>query len=192
MIFLFFILSFVFSSLSVFFFIFFFISSSLLLSSLFFSLLFSSLLFSSLLFSSLLFSSLFFLLSFSLSFFFFLPSVIMGHTQRRNSNTCQEPGPSEISDGMRSTNICQKPFILSCLVLSSLSSSLFSLSSFSFFFLCLLSLSLSPCVVWHPENPVCRLKTPRCVHSKTSPCMQATRAHAFQHVGVVPVHTVTF
>ena len=33
----------------------------------------------------------------------------MGHTQRRNSNTCQEPGPTEMSDGMRSTNICQKP-----------------------------------------------------------------------------------
>ena len=101
-------------------------------------------------------------------------------------------------------------FILSCLVLS-------SLSSFSVFFLCLLSLSsfsVSPCDVvcvvvcgcvclcacvvcevcvvcvvcgvcgcgvcevccvvcrcgvcgvWHAENPVCRLKTPPCVHSK--------------------------
>ena len=58
-----------------------------------------------------------------LSFFFFLPSVIMGHTQRRNSNTCQEPGPADMSDGMTSTNICQKSFILTCFVLS--------LSSFS-------------------------------------------------------------
>ena len=65
-----------------------------------------SLLFSFLHFSFLL-SSLF-LLSFT-PLFFFLPSVIMGHTQRRNSNTCQEPGPTEMSDGMRSTNICQKP-----------------------------------------------------------------------------------
>ena len=143
----------------------FFISSSLLC--LFFHLLFH------LLFSSLLFSSLFFFLS--LSFFFFLPSVTMGHTQRRNSNTCQEPGPTEMSDGMRSTNICQKPFILSCLVLSSLSSSLF--------FLCLLSQSVSVCgvvcAVWCGtlKNPVCRFKTPRCVHSKTSPCMQAQHAH---------------
>ena len=90
----------------------------------------SSLLFSSLLFSPLFFSPLFF----SPLFSFLLSSVIMGHTQRRNSNTCQEPGPTEMSDGMRSTNICQKPFILSCLVLS-------SLSSFSVFCLCLLSLS---------------------------------------------------
>ena len=36
-------------------------------------------------------------------------TVTMGHTQRRNSNTCQEPGPTEMSDGMRSTYICQKP-----------------------------------------------------------------------------------
>ena len=68
-------------------------SSSLLLSSLFFSLFLLS------------FSSLFFFLS----SFFFLPSVIMGHTQRRNSDTCQEPGPTEMSDGMRSTHTCQKP-----------------------------------------------------------------------------------
>ena len=115
-------------SLSVFFFIFLFISSSLLFSFLRFSL--SSLFF---------FSPLLFFLF--LSSFFFLPSVIMGHTQRRNSNTCQEPGPTVMSDGMRSTNICQKPFILSCFVLS-------SLSSFSVCFLCLLSLSLCPCVVW--------------------------------------------
>ena len=32
-------------------------------------------------------------------------TVITGHTQRRNSNTCQEPGPTDMSDGMRSTNI---------------------------------------------------------------------------------------
>ena len=79
-------------SLSVFFFIF----SSLLFSSLFFSFLLSSL-----------FSSLF-LLSFT-PLFFFLTSVKMGNTQRRNSNTCQEPGPTEMSDGMRSTNTCQEP-----------------------------------------------------------------------------------
>ena len=102
-----------------------------LLFHLLFHLLFSSLFFSSLLSSSLFFSSLFFfslfscLLTFSslffflpFSFFFFLPSLIMGHTHRRNSNTCQEPGPTEMSDGMRSTNICQKPFILSCLSFS--------------------------------------------------------------------------
>ena len=89
----------------------------------------------------------------------------MGHTQRRNSNTCQEPGPTEMSDGMRSTNICQKPFILSCLVLSSLLFRLlFSLS------LCLLNLSSFSasvsvcgvvCAVWCGtlKNPVCRLKT---------------------------------
>ena len=151
--------------------------SLFLLSSLFFSLLLSSL-------SFLLSSSFFFLF---LSSFFFLPSVIMGHTQRRNSNTCQEPGPTDMSDGMRSTNICQKPFILSCFVLSSLSSS-------SVFFLCLLSLSSFSvsvsvcgvvCAVWCGtlKNPVCRFKTPRCVHSQTSPCMPATRAHAFTHGG---------
>ena len=181
MIFLFFNLSFVFSSLSVFFFIFSSLFHSFLL---FFSLLFSSLLFSSLFFSSfsfslflflfLFFSFFFFLFSFFFflfSFFFFLFSfffflfykhtrmtVIMGHTQRRNSNTCEELGPTEMSDGMRSTNICQKPFILSCLVLPSLSSSLFSLcllslSSFSVFFLCLcfrvLVVCVSSCVfVW--------------------------------------------
>ena len=128
---------------------------------------------------------------------------------------------------MRSTNICQKPFILSCLLFR-------LLFSLSVFFLCLLSLSLSlssfsvslclflsvpvclclrvlvvcvvvcvcvvlcgvvwcgvVCAVWCGtlKNPVCRFKTPRCVHSKTSPWMPATRAHAFQHVRVVPVHT---
>ena len=88
-----------------------------------------------LLFSSLLFSPLFF----SPLFSFLLSSVIMGHTQRRNSNTCQEPGPTTMSNGMRSTNICQKPFILSCLVLS-------SLSSFSVFFLCLCLRVLVVCV----------------------------------------------
>ena len=37
-------------------------------------------------------------------------------------------------------------------------------------------------MVWHAENDsVCTFKT--------SPCMLATRAHAFQHVRVVPVHT---
>ena len=78
--------------------------------------------------------------------------------------------------------------VLSCLVLSSLSSSLLSLSSFSVFFLCLclrvlvVCVSLCVvvcvcvelcgvllcvwCVVWHAENPVCRLKTPPCVHSQ--------------------------
>ena len=38
--------------------------------------------------------------------------------------------------------------------------------------------------------PVCRFKTPPCVHLKASPCLLATRAHVFQHVGVVPVHGV--
>ena len=116
---------------------------------------------SPLFFSPLFFSSLFFCLSFSfslsLSLFFFLSSVIMGHTQRRNSNTCQEPGPTEMSDGMRSINICQKPFILSCLVLSyllfrlslslsftlSLSLTLSLFVSFSLFFSLSLSLSSS-------------------------------------------------
>ena len=111
----------------------------------------------------------------------------MGHTQRRNSNTCQEPGPTDMSDGMRSTNICQKPFILSCFVLS-------SLSSFSVFFLCLLSLSsfsVSVSVCWWC---VCRrvclcvfvwcgvvcavwcgtLKTP-CVDSKRFRCVDSKR-----------------
>ena len=73
----------------------------------------------------------------------------------------------------------------------------FSLSSSLF-----LSLSLSPCVggvcrrvclcvvwcgvcrvVWHAENPVCRLTTLSVCRFKTSTCMPATRAHAFQHVG---------
>ena len=106
-------------------------------------------------------------------------------------------------------------YLLSSFLLSSLFSLLFSLSVF---FLCLLSLSsfsvsvsvLVVCVssyvfvwccvvwcgvcrvVWHAENPVCRLKTLSVCRFKTSPCMPATRAHAFQHVGVVPVHTVTF
>ena len=35
-------------------------------------------------------------------------------------------------------------------------------------------------------------ETPPRVHSKTSPCMPATRADVFQHVRVVPVHTGTF
>ena len=155
-----------------------------------------------LLFSSLFFSPLFFspLLSFLLS------SVIMGHTQRRNSNTCQEPGPTEMSDGMRSTNICQKPYILSCLVLSCLLF-LLSLSSFSVFFLCLLSLSsfsvfflrvirVWPSVVWCVpcgvvcavwcgtlKTPVCRLKTLSVCRFKTSPCVPATRGHAFSACG---------
>ena len=79
------------------------------------SLLFSPLFFFLLSFFPLFFLSLFplfFLSLFLLSFsppFFFLPSVIMGHIQRKSSNTCQEPGPTEMSDGMRSTNICQKP-----------------------------------------------------------------------------------
>ena len=47
-------------------------------------------------------------------------------------------------------------------------------------------------VVWHAENPVCRLKTLSVCRFETSPCMPATRAHAFQHVRVVPVHTGTF
>ena len=38
--------------------------------------------------------------------------------------------------------------------------------------------------VWHAEKPVCCLKT--------LPCVPATRAHVFQHVRVVPVHTGTF
>ena len=97
---------------------------------------------------------------------------------------------SRWSTRMRSTNICQKPFILSCLYLLFrllFSLCLLSLSSFSPF-----SVSVSVCwcgvcvvvcgvvwcgvcvvwcgvvcgVVWHAENPVCRLKTPPCVHSK--------------------------
>ena len=36
------------------------------------------------------------------------------------------------------------------------------------------------CVVWHAENPVCRLKNASVCRFKTSPCMPATRAHAFQ------------
>ena len=91
MIFLFFILFFVFSSLSVFLFH-----------------------LPSLLFSSLFFSSLFF------SLFSFFSDNGTHSKKKRNSNTCHEPGPAEMSDGMRSTNICQKPFILSCLVLSCL------------------------------------------------------------------------
>ena len=189
-----------------FFILFFFLSLSLcLLFHLPFHLLFSSLFFSSL-FSSLLFSSCFFF-SLLLSFFLFLSSF-------SDNGTHSEKEFQHLSgtwrDGIRSTSICQKPFILSCFVLS-------SLSSFSVFFLCLLSLSsfsvsVSMCwwcvcvvvcvcvflwcgvcrVVWHAENPVCRLKTLSVCRLKTSPCMPATRAHAFQHVGVVPLHTGTF
>ena len=84
----------------------------------------------------------------------------------------------------------------------SFSFSLFRLLSLSVFFLCLLSLSsfsvcwwcgVSSCVcvvwcgvvcrvVWHAENPVCRLKNASVCRFKTSPCVPAPRAHAFQHV----------
>ena len=153
----------------------------LLFSSLF-SLLFSSLLFSSLLFFSLLLSFSFFLfLPFSFFFFLFLSSFSDNGTQSEKEFQ-QEPGPTDMSDGTRSTNICQKPFILSCFVLS-------SLASFSVFFLCLLSLSLSPCVggvcvVVCVVVCVCvclcgvvwcgTLKTP-CVDSKRFPCVDSKR-----------------
>ena len=47
-------------------------------------------------------------------------------------------------------------------------------------------------VVWHAEKPVCRLKNACVCRFKTSPCMPATRAHASQHVRVVPAYTETF
>ena len=88
--------------------------------------------------------------------------------------------------------------LFSSLLFSSLlfSLCLLSLSSFSVFFLglCLrvLVVCVSSCVfvwccvvwcgvcrvVWHAENPVCRLKTLSVCRFKTSPCMPATRAHA--------------
>ena len=70
------------------------------------------------------------LLDFSLNFYFALASMIKGHTQLRNSNPCQEPGPTEMSDGMRSTKICQEPLIVYCLMVSFVFC-LLSLSSFS-------------------------------------------------------------
>ena len=142
---------------------FFFISSSLLFS----SLLFSSLLFSSLLSSLLLLSLLlspsplfFFFFFFSFSSLFYKHTrmtVKMGHTLRRNSN------------------IYQKPFILSCFGLS-------SLSSFSVFFLCLLFVCVVVCVVvWCACGVVCAvwcgtLRTP-CVDSKRLRVYIQTRAH---------------
>ena len=101
--------------------------------------------------------------------------------------------------------------LLSPLVVSSLSSFIFS-----FFSLCLcLSLSLSlcvclrvmfrvmfrvacdvwcaVCVVWCGalKNRRVSLQSASVCRSNTSPCMPATRAHVFQHVRVVPVHTET-
>ena len=51
-----------------------------------------------------------------------------------------------------------------------------------------------PCgVVWHAENPVCRLKKRLRVSTfTTSPCMPAPRAYVFQHVRVLPAYTETF
>ena len=78
--------------------------------------------------------------------------------------------------------------------------SLLSLSSFSVFFLRVLVVCVCRrvclcgvlwcgvvCAVWCGT-----LKTLSVCRFKTSPCIPATRAHAFQHVGVVPVHTGTF
>ena len=160
-------------------FFFFFISSSLLFSFLRFYLVFSSLLFSSFLFSSL-FSCLVSPLTCLFSFFIFLLlfSLLLS------------PSP-----------------LFFFFFFFSLSSSLFSL--------CLLSPCVGGvcvvvcvvvcvcvcgvvwcgvCAVWcgtlktlcvYIQNvPVCRFKT--------SPCMPATRAHAFQHVRVLPAYTATF
>ena len=121
-------------------------------------------------------------------------------------------------------------FILSCLVLSSLSSSLLSLSlssfSVSFSLSIFLSFSLSPCTcdvcccvymwclcgvcvclcvwcgvvcaVWCGtlKTPVCRLKTPPCVHSKrpvyagnTRTCVETCTRGAGTHGDVLNVHT---
>ena len=41
------------------------------------------------------------------------------------------------------------------------------------------------------EGTVCTFKTLSVSRFQTSPCMPATRAHVFQHVRVVPVHTGT-
>ena len=39
------------------------------------------------------------------------------------------------------------------------------------------------------EKPVCGFKNASVCSFETSPCMLAPRAHTFQHVRVVPVHT---
>ena len=68
-------------------------------------------------------------------------------------------------------------------------------------FLCLLSLCVGVCVVvcrrvflnvWC--GVVCRVvwKNASVCRFKTPPCMPATRAHAFEHVRVVPAYTGTF
>ena len=51
-------------------------------------------------------------------------------------------------------------------------------------------------VVWHAENPVCRLKTPPCVHSKrpvyagnTRTCFSTCARGAGTHGDVLNVHT---
>ena len=47
-------------------------------------------------------------------------------------------------------------------------------------------------VVLHAENPrVCIQHVPMCAF-KMSPCVPATCPHVFFHVGMLPVHTVTF
>ena len=56
------------------------------------------------------------------------------------------------------------------------------------------------CVVWHAEIPVCPIKTSVCTFKNvpvyagtTGTCVSTcARAHVFQHVRVVPVHTGTF
>ena len=144
---------------------------------------FSSPLFSSLVsFSSFLFLFLFLLscLSSYMSLFFSFPSPL--------------------------SSLSPSPLFLFLFLFLSFVSSFLSLSSFSVFFLRVLVVCVSSCmfvcVVWC--GVVCAvwsgtLKTP-CVDSKTlsvcrfktSPCMPATRPHAFQHVGVLPAYTGTF
>ena len=112
-------------------------------------------------------------------------------------------------------------FVLSCLLLSSVVLSCLSFHLLFSLSLCLLSLSLSlsvsPCdvvccgvwcvcvclvCVWcvfgvrHTEKTVekslCGFRHAPVCTFKTRPCMPAPRAHVFQHVRVVPVHTGTF
>ena len=133
-----------------------------------FHLLLSSLLFSSLL-SSLLFSSLFscHLLLFSFFFFFFSLSSSL-------FSLCLLSLSSFSVFFLRVLVVCVSSRVSSCV------------------FVCVVWCGVVCRVVWHAENPVCRLKNASVCRFKTSPCMPATRAHAFQHVRVVPVHTGTF
>ena len=73
-------------------------------------------------------------------------------------------------------------FVFSFLSLSSFSVCWWCVSSCvsSFVFVCGVVWCGVCRVVWHAENPVCRLNNASVCRFKTSPCMPATRAHAFQ------------